>query len=105
VIQALGFDDLRLGISGVVFVALVASLMTAVPLTPAGLGAVEGALFAVLTVVYGVPPAEAIAITLVDRAISYFSIILFGSLAYIVSRKRRGGLELGAPVGPAQSTG
>jgi uncharacterized protein (TIRG00374 family) len=103
VIQALGFDDLRLGISGVVFVALVASLMTAVPFTPAGLGAVEGALFAVLTVAYGVPPPEAIAITLVDRAISYFSIIVFGSIAYLVSSKRRGGAVLGAPIEPAGS--
>jgi uncharacterized protein (TIRG00374 family) len=103
VIQALGFDDLRLGISGVVFVALVASLMTAVPFTPAGLGAVEGALFAVLTVVYGVPPAEAIAITLVDRAISYFSIIVLGSIAYLLSSKRRGGAVLGAPIEPAGS--
>ena len=44
-------------------------------------------------------------ITLVDRAISYFSIILFGSLAYVVSRKRRGGLELGAPIEPLRTSG
>jgi glycosyltransferase 2 family protein len=98
VIQALGFTDVQLGISGIFFVALIASLMTAVPFTPAGLGAVEGALFAVLTVAYGIPPTEAIAITLVDRAISYFSIIVFGSIAYAVSGKRRGGLRLGSAV-------
>ena len=37
VVDALGFD-ISLGISGAFFVALVASLLTAVPFTPAGLG-------------------------------------------------------------------
>ena len=40
VVDALGFD-ISLGISGAFFVALVASLLTAVPFTPAGLGIVE----------------------------------------------------------------
>ena len=48
----------------------------------------------VLTLVYGVPPTEALAIALVDRAISVLSIIIFGSIAYWFSPKRRGeGLE------------
>ena len=60
------------------------------PLTPAGLGIVEGAIVGVLTLVYGVPLAEATAITLVDRAISVFSVIVLGSIAYVVSPKPRG---------------
>jgi uncharacterized protein (TIRG00374 family) len=105
VIQALGFGDLRLGLSGIFFVALVASLMTAVPITPAGLGAVEGVLYAVLTVAYGVPPTEALAITLVDRAISYFSVLVFGSIAYALSPLRKGGHQLGQPIESAAASG
>ena len=90
VVEALGFPEIHLGISGAFFVALTGSLLTAVPFTPAGIGVVETALVFVLTQVYGVPPTEALAITLVDRVISVLSIILFGSIAYSVSSKRRG---------------
>jgi len=94
VVEALGFPDVHLGISGAFFVALTGSLLTAVPFTPAGIGVVEAAVVFVLTTVYGIPPTEAIAITLVDRVISVLSIIAFGSIAYSISGKRRGeGLE------------
>jgi len=43
-----------------------------------------------LTVLYNVPPTEAAAIILVDRAISVLSIIILGSIAYVVSPMRRG---------------
>jgi uncharacterized protein (TIRG00374 family) len=90
VVQAFGFEDVRLGISGAFFVALVASLLTAVPLTPAGIGFVETGIVGVLTIAYGVPQTEAVTIALVDRAISVLSIIILGSIAYAVSPKRRG---------------
>jgi uncharacterized membrane protein YbhN (UPF0104 family) len=44
----------------------------------------------VLVAAYGVPITEATTIALVDRAISVFSIIVIGSLFYVVSAKRRG---------------
>jgi len=90
VVEALGLPDVHLGISGAFFVALIASLLTAVPLTPAGIGFVESGVVSILTIVYGVPQTEALAITLVDRAISVLSIIVLGSIAYAVSPKRRG---------------
>ena len=94
VVEALGFEGVHLGISGAFFVALTGSLLTAVPLTPAGIGVVETGVVAVLTLVYGVDASQALAITLVDRAISVLSIIVFGSIAYSLSAKRRGvGLE------------
>jgi hypothetical protein len=94
VVEALGFEGVHLGISGAFFVALTGSLLTAVPLTPAGIGVVETGVVAVLTLVYGVSAPQALAITLVDRAISVLSIIVFGSIAYSISPKRRGvGLE------------
>jgi uncharacterized protein (TIRG00374 family) len=90
VVQALGFADVSLGLSGAVFVALIGSLLTAVPLSPAGLGIVEAGVVGVLHVAYGVPLPEATAIALLDRVISVFSIIVFGSIAYAVSSKPRG---------------
>jgi uncharacterized protein (TIRG00374 family) len=98
VVQALGLPDVHLGISGAFFVALAASLLTAVPLTPAGIGFVEGGVVGLLTIVYGVSLNDAVAITLVDRAISVLSIILLGSIVYAVSPKRRGlGVREAAP--------
>jgi uncharacterized protein (TIRG00374 family) len=94
VVQAFGFDDVTLGLSGVVFVALIGSLLTAVPLSPAGIGIVEAGVISVLTLGYGVPFAEASAIALLDRLISVFSVIVFGSIAYALSGKPRGGARV-----------
>ncbi len=90
VVQALGFVDVQLGLSGAVFVALIGSLLTAVPLSPAGLGIVELGVVGVLTAAYGVPLPEATAIALLDRVISVFSIIVLGSIAYTISKKPHG---------------
>ncbi|HET7181865.1 MAG TPA: lysylphosphatidylglycerol synthase transmembrane domain-containing protein [Candidatus Limnocylindrales bacterium] len=90
VVQAFNLPGVHLGISGAFFVALSGSLLTAVPLTPAGIGIVETGVVGLLTIVYGVSPNDALAITLVDRAISVLSIIVLGSIAYAISPKRRG---------------
>jgi glycosyltransferase 2 family protein len=90
VVEALGFPAVHLGISGAFFVALTGSLLTAVPLTPAGIGVVEAGVVFVLTVVYQIDQSQALAIVLVDRVISVLSIIGFGSIAYWISPKRRG---------------
>jgi uncharacterized protein (TIRG00374 family) len=90
VVKALGFPDVEIGISGAVFVALIGSLLTAVPLSPAGLGIVEAGIVGVLTLVYGVPLPEATAIALLDRVISVFSVIVFGSILYAISGKPKG---------------
>ncbi|HWP63774.1 MAG TPA: lysylphosphatidylglycerol synthase transmembrane domain-containing protein [Candidatus Binatia bacterium] len=101
VVAALGFPDVSLGLSGAAFVALIGSLLTAVPLSPAGLGVVELGVVGILVTAYGVPLTEATTIALVDRAISVFSVIVLGSIAYAVSPKRRGaGLRL-----PAEASG
>jgi hypothetical protein len=111
VVKALGFPDVELGISGAVFVALIGSLLTAVPLSPAGLGIVEAGIVGVLTLVYGVSLPEATAIALLDRVISVFSVIVFGSILYLVSGKPRGrgirgwtpGVAAGVPAGAGAS--
>jgi uncharacterized protein (TIRG00374 family) len=89
VIEALNFRDVHLGISGAFFVALAASLLTAIPFTPAGLGIVELGVVGILTVIYGIDATNATAITVVDRAISVLSIIVLGSIAYVLSSKTK----------------
>lgn len=100
VVQALGFPDANLGISGAFFVALIGSLLTAVPLSPAGLGLVEAGMVGVLVAAYGMPVTEATTIALVDRVISVFSIIVIGSILYVFSDKRKG-LGLSEPAAVA----
>jgi len=90
VVEALHLPGVHLGVSGAFFVALTGSLLTAVPLTPAGIGIVEAGVVSVLTLVYGISQGDALTITLVDRAISVLSIILLGSIAYALSPLRRG---------------
>jgi uncharacterized protein (TIRG00374 family) len=102
VILALGFQ-LNLGISGAFFVALIASLLTAVPFTPAGLGLVELGVAGILIGLYNAPSHDAAAIVLVDRAISVLSVIVFGSIAYIVSPKTKNRPRLPAEIGAAQA--
>ena len=69
---------------------MIGSLLTAVPLSPAGLGIVEAGVVGVLTVAYGVPLPEATAIALLDRSISVFSVIVVGSIGYVLSKKPTG---------------
>ena len=103
VVQAFGFADVHVGVSGAVFVALIGSLLTAVPLSPAGLGIVEAGIVGVLTVVYRVPLAEATAIALLDRVISVFSIIVLGSIGYLLSSKPRGLRTVVSPSEPSSA--
>jgi uncharacterized protein (TIRG00374 family) len=106
VVEALGFD-ISLGISGAFFVALVASLLTAVPFTPAGLGIVEAGIVGLLTVVYQADPNEAAAIAVVDRAISVLSVIVLGFIAYLLSPKTKGGrpeVDDDASIGQEETT-
>jgi len=88
VIQALALPDVDLGISSSIFVALVAALMTAMPLTPAGIGFVELAIAVALSF-YGVPQDEAAAVALVDRGISILTVIVIGGIVYLLSAKVR----------------
>jgi uncharacterized protein (TIRG00374 family) len=90
VVLAFAFPDVQLGLSGAVFVALIGSLLTAIPLSPAGLGFAQAGVIGVLTVAYGVPLPEATAITILDWVISVLSIIVFGAVTYVVSPMPRG---------------
>jgi uncharacterized protein (TIRG00374 family) len=89
VIRALDLPDVQLGITSSIFVALCASLLTAIPLTPGGIGFVQGGIVLVLTSLYGVPAEEATAIALVDFVISTLSVIVIGGVVYAFSGKVR----------------
>ncbi|MDO9518203.1 MAG: lysylphosphatidylglycerol synthase transmembrane domain-containing protein [Methanosarcinaceae archaeon] len=83
VATALGID---LNLPTIIFVALAASLLTAIPLTPAGLGAVEVSIVGILAMM-GVDTAVGTSIALLDRLISYWSVLVIGAVVYLISDK------------------
>ena len=85
VLAALG---LELPISGVIFVAVASSLLTTVPLTPAGFGFVELAVVYVLTAGFGLATHDAIAVAVLDRLVSVFSVIVIGGVLYARHRRQ-----------------
>jgi uncharacterized protein (TIRG00374 family) len=64
-------------------VALAASLLTAVPITPAGLGFTEAGMLVMLQWWLGLDLPTATAVTLLFRIINYWSIVVFGSFIYL----------------------
>ncbi|HET7699979.1 MAG TPA: lysylphosphatidylglycerol synthase transmembrane domain-containing protein [Candidatus Limnocylindria bacterium] len=80
VMTALG---LEIPLSGVVFVAVAVALLTTVPLTPAGFGFVEIAMVYVLTEGFGLAQHDAVAVAVVDRAVSVLSVIVIGAIVYL----------------------
>ena len=88
VIRALALPEAGLGISASIFVALAAALLTAMPLTPAGIGFVEAGIAGAL-LIYGVGQDPAAAVALTDRGISILTVILLGGILYLFSNKVR----------------
>lgn len=79
--------DTHIDLAVVIFIALASSLLTTLPLTPGGVGLVEGAVFVVLRTV-GVDDATALSIALLDRLINYWSIVGGGIIVYIASHRK-----------------
>lgn len=65
-----------------IMVALISALVSVIPFTPAGLGFVEGFMVTALTQI-GVPGGAAVAIALLDRLVTYFSLIVIGLPLYL----------------------
>lgn len=74
--------DSMLPLSTSLFIALLSSLATVSPITPAGLGVVEALVISVLPLV-GVSGDSAAAIAILDRVISYWSLIVVGLPLYV----------------------
>ena len=68
------------------FFALGTAVLTTVPFTPGGLGLVEVGLGS-LMIYLGIPKADAAAVVLVDRILSYYSIAFFGFVVYLLSKR------------------
>lgn len=75
-----------LALPTIVFVALASSLLTVLPFTPGGLGLVETGIVGLLMLT--VSREQAISVALLDRSISYWSILAFGLVALLLSRKK-----------------
>lgn len=84
VAKSLGAD---LSITLTIFVALMAALLTTLPITPAGLGVVEAAVIVVLKLV-DVDADLASSIAILDRVIGYWSLIAVGMVLYMVRLRR-----------------
>lgn len=75
----------------VLFVTLAHAILTTVPITPGGLGIAEPGMVGLLTLTLA--RSEAISVTLLDRSVSYLSIVVLGGvvfLLYQVNKRRRG---------------
>lgn len=84
VVFSLGYGGV-MGPSQFLLVALVAALLTTIPFLPGGLGLVEAGMTGVLIAVAGVGQQVAISITLLDRSISYGSLIVIGFMVFALT--------------------
>jgi uncharacterized protein (TIRG00374 family) len=87
VIQALDLST-TVSISLVIFVTLANAILTTVPITPGGLGIVEPGIVGLLGI--SLARSEAISVALLDRSISYLSIVVFGGVVFLIYQVSRG---------------
>ena len=80
-----GSGDLLSLLPTAAFVAVVAALLTAVPLSPGGLGLTEAGMVGVLVALLGLDPATAAVVALLDRIVSTFSILVFAGVDQLYS--------------------
>ncbi len=97
VVYALG-DASSLGAAQLLLIALVAALLTTVPFLPGGLGLVEAGMVGVLISIGDVGRSAALSIALLDRSISYGSLVIIGAVVFAVMHLRHS-----RPVGPVLS--
>jgi uncharacterized membrane protein YbhN (UPF0104 family) len=78
----------KAGFLAAVFISQAALILMSIPLSPAGLGLVELMMLRLLASA-DVTLAVAGAVTLTDRLISYWSLVISGAIAYILSPRQR----------------
>lgn len=67
--------------------AFLAALLTTVPLTPAGIGAVEIGMAGTL-MLFGISGEQAVALALFDRLVAYWSVFIVAGVPWLVERLR-----------------
>jgi uncharacterized membrane protein YbhN (UPF0104 family) len=102
-LRVMGVSDDEVGWAEVLAVFAFARLLTAVPLTPGGVGVVELALITGL-IRAGGDPAQVVAAVLLFRLLTYVLPILLGAVAYVVWRRKRSWWTDAAPPLPAELT-
>ena len=101
VVQALGLD---LSFPMVTFIALASSLLTLVP-TPGGFGAVEPGVAGLVVRLTALSSTAAAALVVVDRSISYLSVILVGAALFFGRQFfRRHSAPIASGSGPSRSS-
>jgi len=78
----------KVGFLAAVFISQAALILMSIPLSPAGLGLVELLMLKLLSSA-DISLATAGAITLTDRLISYWSLVIVGGITYILSPRTR----------------
>ncbi len=86
VVLSLHLVGVHLGPSQFLLIALIAALLTTVPFLPGGLGLVEAGMVGVLITVGGVSNPVAVSITLLDRSISYASLVILGFVVFMFTQ-------------------
>jgi len=71
-----------------IFVAVMSALLTVIPFTPAGLGVVELGVGSVLIGVLGMDPVMAGSIIVLDRVVTFWSLLLVGGIIYLWRTRR-----------------
>ena len=79
----------------ILFVTLTHALLIIVPITPAGLGIVEAGMTGVLSLT--VAPEQAVSIAILDRSITYASVIIVGLLIFLARYLSRAVKSLNRP--------
>lgn len=102
-LRVMGVSDDEVGWAQVLAVFTFARLLTAIPLTPGGVGVVELALITGLTRAGG-DAAQVVAAVLLFRLLTYVLPILLGAFTYVVWRRKRSWFTDSAPPLPAELT-
>jgi uncharacterized protein (TIRG00374 family) len=76
-----------LSVAGAIMAALASSLLSTIPFSPSGLGFTESGTVILLTS-FGMETTPAAAVVLLSRVINYWSIVFFGAILYVFSRKK-----------------
>lgn len=102
-LRVMGVSDAEVGWAAVLSVFAFARLLTAIPLTPGGVGVVELALIAGLTAAGG-EDALVVAAVLLFRALTYVMPILLGAVTYVYWRRNRSWRDSAPPLPPQFET-
>lgn len=76
-----------LSMAGAIMAALASSLLSTIPFSPSGLGFTESGTVLLLTS-FGMETTPAAAVVLLSRVINYWSIVAFGAILYVFSKKK-----------------